>query len=93
MRERFNHLLDYGWLVVEHGLKMRSNDLQHQHVMFPVYTLNLEMVQEREDVVRSWVRPRSGRKMTMDLDFAIPAGKFGHGKLEGDVSAVVQRGS
>jgi len=76
---------------VEHGLKMRPNDLQHQHVMFSIYTLDLEMVQEREDVIRSWVRPRLGRKMAMDLDFAIPAGKLGHGKLEGDVSAASQR--
>ena len=53
MRERFNRLLDYRWLVVKHGLEMRSNDLQHQHVVFSVYPLYLEMIQESEDMVRS----------------------------------------
>jgi hypothetical protein len=57
MRERFDRLLDYGWLVVEHGLKMRPNNLQHQHVMFPVYALYLEMIQESEDAIRSRVCP------------------------------------
>ena len=52
-RERFDRLLDYGRFVVEHGLEMRPNNLQHQHVVFSVYPLYLEMIQESEDMIRS----------------------------------------
>jgi len=57
MNERFDRSLDYSWVVVEHGFKMRTNNSQHQHVMFSIYALNLEVVQESEDVVRSGMRP------------------------------------
>jgi len=57
MGERFDRLLDYGWVVVEHGFKMRPNNLRHQYVMFSVYALHPEMVQEGEDVSRSGMCP------------------------------------
>ena len=44
MNERFDHLLDYSWVVIEHGFKMRPNNLRYQHVMFSVYALHLEMI-------------------------------------------------
>ena len=49
--ERFDRLLDYGWVVVEHDLKVRSNDLQHQYVMFSVWAFHLEVIQECENAV------------------------------------------
>lgn len=56
MHERFDRLLDYSWLVVEHGLKMRPDNLQHQHIMFPVHALHLEMIQESENAIGSRMR-------------------------------------
>ena len=55
--EGFDRLLDYGCLFVEHGLKVRPNDFQHQHIMFSVHTLYLKVVQESEDTVGSGVCP------------------------------------
>ena len=56
-RERFNRLVNHGWLFVEHILKMRSNNLQHQHVMFSVWALYLKMIQESEDMIGSRMCP------------------------------------
>ena len=91
MYKRFNRLLDDGWFVVEHGLEMRANNSRHQHVMLSVHALYLETVQEGEDVIRSWMRPRSRCKMLMDLDLVVPTSKLGHGELECDVSTTSQR--
>jgi len=55
--EGFNRLLYYGWFFVEHGLKVRPNDLQHQHIVFSVCALHLKMVQEGEDAIRSGMCP------------------------------------
>ena len=57
MHEGFDRLLDHGRFFVEHGLKVRPNDLQHQHIMFPVCALHLKMVQESEDAIGSRVCP------------------------------------
>jgi len=57
MSEGSDRLLEYGWVVVEHGFKGRPNNLRYQHVVFSVCALHPEMVQESEDVARSGVRP------------------------------------
>ena len=93
MCERFGRLLDYGWFLVGHVFKMRSNDLRHQYVVLSVHALYLEMVQESEDVIRSWMGACPGRKVTMDLEFIVPARKLSHDELEGDVSATLGRDS
>jgi hypothetical protein len=81
MDERFNRLLDNGRIIVEHGLKMRSNDLQHQYIVLPVRALDSEMIQESDDVFGPWMSPGLRRKMTVYLDLAVPPGKFCHCEL------------
>ena len=89
VHETPDHLLDWSWVVVEYGLEMGSNYFQHQNVMFSVYPLHLEMIQEGEDAIRPRMPPGSSLlKVTMDRDFAILASKLGNGELEGDVSAI-----
>ena len=88
--EGFDRLLDCGLFFVKHGLKVGSNDLQHQHVVFSICSLHLEMVQESEDAIRSRMCRRPGGEMMVNLDL-VPAGKFSYGKLEGDISAAQQR--
>jgi len=84
--EGYNRLLDRDWFFVEHGFKVRSNDLQYQHVVFSVCALHPEMVQESEDTIRSRC-PCSRGEITINLDLVILAGKLSHGKLESDISA------
>lgn len=91
MRERFDRLLDNGWILVEHVFKMRSNNWQHQHVVFSVHALYLEIIQQSEDTIRSRMRSRLGRKMMMDLDLTAPACKLSDDELEGDISATSWR--
>jgi hypothetical protein len=53
-------LSGYGWLVIEHVEyvpEIRPSDLQHQHIMFPIRTLDLEMIQGNEDTIRSRMHP------------------------------------
>ena len=57
MHEGFNRLLDYGLFFVEHGFKVRPNYLQHQHIVFSVCALHLEMIQESEDAIGSRMCP------------------------------------
>jgi hypothetical protein len=57
MNERFDRLLDYDWFFVEHGRKLWSNNLQHQHIVFSIHALHLKMIQESEDVARSKMYP------------------------------------
>ena len=57
VREGFNSSLDYCRFFVEHGLKVRPNDLRHQHLMFSVGALHLEMVQESKNVIGSRMCP------------------------------------
>jgi len=57
MHERFDHLLDYGRVFLEHLLKMRPNNLQHQHVMFSILALYLKMIQRGEDPIGSRMCP------------------------------------
>jgi hypothetical protein len=89
MNERFNRLLDRGRLLLEHRFKMRSNNLQHQDIMFPVCALNPEMIQESENSLRPRMSPGLRRKMLVDVYLVILAGKFCHGKFEGDVSTKI----
>ena len=91
MHERLDRLLDYVRVFTEHGTELRSNNLQHQYVVLSVHALYLEMVQESEDTIRSGMRACPGRKMTMDLDLAVPARELGDDELEGDVSTTLQR--
>jgi len=86
--EGFYRPLDHSRVVVEHGRKMRPNNLRHQHVVLSVHTLHSEMVRESEDVVRSGMCPRLGRKVMMNLHLVVPASEVSHGEVEGDVSAV-----
>ena len=57
MHKGFDRLLDNGCFVIEHGLKVRSDDLQHQHIMFSICTLYLKVVQESEDAIGSGMCP------------------------------------
>ena len=52
VHEIFDRLSDCGGFVVEHVLKMRSNNFQHQHFMLSVRAFYLETMQETEDVTR-----------------------------------------
>jgi len=92
VRDGFNRLVDYGGFIVDHVLKMRPNNLQHQHVMFSVWALYLKMIQGSEDVIGSRMCPRPGRKTTKNLDFVVLAGKLGYDELEGDISATRRKG-
>ena len=88
VHETPGRLLDWVWVVVEHSLEVGSNSFQHQNVMFSIYPLHLEMIQEGEDAIGPRMSPRSSLKATMGRDFAILAGKLGNGELEGDVLAI-----
>ena len=57
MRKRFNRLAKCGWFFVEHIVKSGPHDLKHQHVMFSVWALHLEMVQGSEDTIGSRMYP------------------------------------
>jgi len=57
MSERLDILLHRGLVAVEHIFQMRPNNLEHQHVMFSVWALHPEMVQEGEDAIRPGVCP------------------------------------
>ena len=92
--EGFDRFLDRTRVLVEHVPEMKTDNREHQHVMFPVYSTHREMVQEDEDVFRSWMFPASfgpRRKMTVNVDFIVPARKFCHNEFEGYVSATVKR--
>ena len=91
MYDRFDRLLNYSWLLVGHVLEMRPNNWQHQYVVFSVHALDLKMVQESEDTIRSRMRPRLGRETTINLDLVVLAGKFSYGKLECDISTTWER--
>jgi len=57
MSERLDILLHRGLVTVEHIFQMRPNNLEHQHVVFSVWALHPEMVQEGEDAIRSGMCP------------------------------------
>ena len=61
MNERFHRLLDHSRLLTEHSLEVRPNDLQHQHVMFPIWALDSKMIQKSEDAFGSRMSPEMGR--------------------------------
>ena len=86
VHDGFDRLSDHRWLVVEHGLKMRPSNWEHQHVVFSVHAFHLELIQEGQDVTGSRMCTRSGCKMTKNLDLVILAGEFCNGELERDVS-------
>jgi len=86
-RERFNRPADYGWVFVEHILKMGPDNLQYQHVVFSVWTPYPKMIQGSEDAIGSRVCPSPGRQMMINLDLVVLASKLGYDELEGDVSA------
>ena len=56
MRERFNLLGDYG-LFFKDVLKMRPDNLRHQHVVFSIWALYFKMIQESEDAIGSRMCP------------------------------------
>jgi len=57
MSEWFNHPADYGWVIAVHVRKLRPNNLEHQHLMFSVWALYLEVVRGSEDAIGSGMRP------------------------------------
>ena len=88
--EGFDRFSDCTWILVEHVPQMRSDNRKYQHVMFPVYSMHCEMVQEEEDVFRSRMFPAlfgPRCKMTVHVDLVVLAGKFCHHEFVGDVSA------
>jgi hypothetical protein len=81
------------WILVQHVLEMRSQNREHQHVVFTVHSTHPKLVQRSKDVFGSWVwRTRLGRKVSVDLDLVALAGKCCHYKFEGDISATFERG-
>ena len=79
--EGFDRILDCTRIPVEHVPKMGSDNREHQHLMFPVYSAHREMVQEGENVFRSRVFANPfgmRRKMTVGADLVAPASKFCH---------------
>jgi len=85
--EGYNRLLDRDWFFVEHRLKVRSNNLQYQHIMLSVCAPHLEMIQESEDMIGSRRCACSGGEMMINLDLVVLAGKLSHGELEGNILA------
>ena len=82
--EGFDRISDCTRIPVEHVFEMGSDNREHQHLMFPVYSPHCEMVQEGENVFRSRVfaNPfRLCRKMTVGADLVAPASKFCHHKF------------
>jgi len=88
MSERFNRVVNYVWVIAVHRHKLRPNNFKHQHVMFSVWTVHIEVVQGSEDVIGSGMCPPLRRENAMNLDLVVLAGKLGHDELEGDVSAI-----
>ena len=91
MNERFDRLLDRGWLLLEHRSEIRPDNLQHQYVVFPICASDSEVIQESENALRPRMSPGLRRKMTVDVNLVVPAGKFRHRELEGDVSTVLRK--
>ena len=87
MSERFNRPADYGWIILVHGGKLRPHDFKHQYVMFSVWAMYFKMIQGSEDVVRSGMCPRPGRKNAVNLLLVVLAGRISYDELEGHVSA------
>ena len=87
IHERFDHPAHYELVIIIHVRKPRPNDFEHQHVVFSVWALHLEVVQKSEDAIGSGMRPRPGRETVMNLDLVVPAGKMGYDELEDHVSA------
>ena len=87
MSERFNRPADYGWVIVVHDRKLRSDDFKNQHVVFSVWALHFKTIQESEDVIGSGMCPWLGRENAVNLVLFVPAGGIGYDELEGHVSA------
>ena len=48
--ERFDRFSDRIGILVKHVTEMGADNGEHQHVMFPVYSVHREMVQEGENM-------------------------------------------
>ena len=78
------------YVFPERAYEMGSKNLEYQHVMFPVWALYFEIIQESDNVFGSRMFSWLGPKVLMDLDLVAPTGTLRHHEFERDVSTTCE---